>query len=53
MPAQYSKAKLAFRPSLAWQLTFKGVSKVIIFSSLPLRALSSISSFLYSPENHS
>jgi len=41
-----------FRPSLAWQLTFRGVSKVIIFSSFPLRALSKISSFLYSPACH-
>ena len=38
-----------FLPSLAWQLTFNGLSKDIIFSSLPLRALSKSSSFLYSP----
>lgn len=27
---------LTFRPSLAWQFTFRGVSKAISFSSLPL-----------------
>lgn len=28
--------RLTFRPSLAWQFTFKGVNKAISFSSLPL-----------------
>lgn len=28
--------QLTFRPSLAWQFTFRGVSKAISFSSLPL-----------------
>ncbi len=39
-----------FLPSLAWQLTLVDVNKLNNFSSLPDLAISSNSSFRYSPD---